>query len=58
MKKNKINFESAAKQIELLMPEELIQPYLKSMEICKDAGILNEIYLRKNILTIIFSSLI
>lgn len=38
MKKNKINYEAAMKQFDLLLPEELLEPYKRSLAICKDSS--------------------
>lgn len=37
MKKSKVNYDGAMKQFDTLLPEELVEPYKKGLNICKDA---------------------
>lgn len=38
MKKNKVAYEAAMKQMDALMPDELRDPYKTSLTTCKDSG--------------------
>lgn len=38
MKKSKVLKDAALKQFDLLLPEELKEPYRNALEICKDAA--------------------
>lgn len=38
MKKSKVNYDAAMKQIDLLLPEEFIEPSKHAMTMCKDSS--------------------
>lgn len=38
MKKNKVNYDSAMKQFDILLPDDYREPYKKALTICKDAA--------------------
>jgi PBP/GOBP family len=38
MKKGKVNYDSALKQIDVMLPDELKEPTRKSLEACKNSG--------------------
>lgn len=38
MKKNKITYDAAMKQFDMLLPDEMRDPYKKSLTICKDSA--------------------
>jgi hypothetical protein len=38
MKKGKLNYESALKQIDVMLPDELKEPTKNSLEQCKNSG--------------------
>lgn len=38
MKKNKLNFDATMKQIDMMMPEDMREPYKSALTICKDSG--------------------
>lgn len=38
MKKSKVNYEAAMKQFDILLPDNLKEPYKKALTICKDAA--------------------
>lgn len=50
MKKNKVNYDAAMKQMDMLMPEELKEPYKTALTTCKDSGL--KISKRYNIILI------
>lgn len=39
MKKNKINYDATIKQIDLLMPDDIKDPYKNALGMCKDSGV-------------------
>lgn len=38
LRKTKVNYESAMKQIDLLLPEEFIEPTKHALNMCKDSS--------------------
>lgn len=39
MKKNKVNYDSAIKQFETLLPDEYREPYKMALTICKESAV-------------------
>lgn len=37
MKKNKVTYETALKQFDALLPDDLVEPYKNGLTICKDS---------------------
>lgn len=56
MKKNKVIYEAAIKQMDLLLPEDLAEPYKYAMTVCKDTGNLNSCFITETIITALFFS--
>lgn len=38
MKKNKVNYDAAMKQFDMLLPEDYKEPYKSSLTVCKDSA--------------------
>lgn len=38
MKKNKLNYDATIKQIDMVMPEDMREPYKNALNSCKDSG--------------------
>lgn len=40
MKKNKLNYDAAIKQMEMLLPDDVLDENKNAITVCKDAGML------------------